>query len=355
MRRTVVGILTAFLMSLAGLVAVQPPANACSEGSSAPCTTVDPQVSNTGYFNIGGTSCGAYISSTSFGGSCASPGSYSCAEPCPPPPTWQEIVNEHGGGVFDPCRTERIADGFRPPPPADDNPDKEWLIQLCMTNYDLGSTDGGDNIQLIIRRVWDKYEQEPWWMEYIWGDVAASQATFPFPVLDFGPQYPEPIVGTPTFFWATFNHLAPDGTIEDVKVPYRVQIGTDANSGKPVYLIANVVKLEIDTGEIDPVTGEEHQRNCYGWYKLEFETGKDSVNSFPEHCAWTYQHSSAAQPQGTYSVTAHATWQVGYLVGKGTFKDARPMSDEGYSVVKTSMEHEIAVKEIQVRDQVFAD
>ncbi|MPZ61105.1 MAG: hypothetical protein GEU93_07385 [Propionibacteriales bacterium] len=361
MTRRLVSALAVIALPFVILVAVPAPAQACGVGSSEPCTTVQAETQNTGYYSIGGTSCSAYVSSTAFGGGCASRGGWECQAPNPAdcvPPTWREIINEHGGiRRFDPCRVDRIPDGFRHPPPLDDDPDKEWLIQFCMDGYDLDDPDGGAKITLQIRRVWEEYEEEPPWMWEIWGDVSEGQGTFPFPLLDFGPQTPDPIVGTPTFFWASFQRLQSDGTPEPVGEPFVVPIGTDFNSGDPVYVIAQLANLRIEPGEISDVTGDPHEINCEREYKHEFVAGENDIETFDDTCSWVYQHSSAGQPDGYYTTTARATWRVGYHIGEIAQGEKppppKPLNGESLSIVTTRMEHEIRVREVQVRDQVF--
>ncbi len=345
-------------IALLGTGSVNPAAADCGLGGS--CSGVHTQAVNTGYFSLGGTSCGAYVSPSGFGGTCAAPGTYSGNFPTPP--TWQEIIKMSPGRTFDPCRHQRIDKGFnKPEPPAD--PKKrakgdEWLIRICMKNYDLGTTDGGDNLELVFDRVWAYYEGEPGWMDYLWGDVAGSQSTFPFPVIGYGP-HAYPVVGTPTFFWATFNELNPDGslnelTTDEVVPQYQVPLGRDTNKGLDVVLNARLVRFNVNTGE------DEGSANCSDvndWTRP-FKTGQDTVEQFAKKtkCQWTYTHSSADQGFGTYTVTARARWQIGwsYVDANGqTTTQMKPLSSEGFSEVTTESRYNIPVGEVQVRGCVL--
>jgi hypothetical protein len=328
-------------------------ADDCADGTtSASCGSTTVHTQNTGYYSIPGTSCGAYVGPGSgvLGGRCAAPGSYRWHGG--PPPTWLEIIEKHvDRSEFDPCRVERLAAGFIPPEPPSDPEQRaggdEWLIRTCMTGYDLGSSDGGDDIEITFDRIWDHYEPEPDWMRLIWGDVASAQSTFPFPLIDYGPS-PYPVVGSPTFFWSEFRRLTADAT-ENVGDTLTVPIGTDAVSGMTMQVEARLESFTIYSGE------ETGQADCWEDFDKRFVIGEDNLAAFAEdsQCRLTYRHSSAAQPDGVYTVRAVARWIVGWK--RGNEPRIKNLSTRGPTLVTTEAVYDLPVQEIQVRDCPVAD
>jgi hypothetical protein len=352
MRRTAFAL--ALVVTVLGLGTQATPAAAddCASGStSADCG--DPQAASggTGYYSIGGTSCGAWVSNAGWGGACASPGSYSGGGG--EPPTWQEIIDSAPGRKFDPCRVDRLAPGFKPPPPPEDEEKlaegDEWLIRICMKGFDLASPYGGDQTELVFERVWGHYEPEPAWMELIWGNVAASQSSFPYAMVDYGPN-PYPVVNSPIFFYVDFQRFTTGGPVSmGSKGRVEVPLGTDASSGETVYLIARATAVDVHTGD-------GGLANCRSLEdrRTRFEVGQDRIEDFAEdtRCKWTYRHSSASEPGETYSVRALTRWIVRYRVGETGPEQV--LSNEGDTFVQTEMRYEIPVQEVQVRDCVVA-
>lgn len=327
-------------------------ADDCDTGGTTGCGDAEAKSGGTGYFPIGGTSCGAWVSTGGWGGTCASPGSYSGN--FPEPPTWQEIIDMSPGRRFDPCRLDKLAPGFSPPPPPTDEKKRakgdEWLIRTCMTGYDLDSTDGGDNIELVFERVWDRYEEEPEWMRLIWGDVENNQSSFPYAMVDYGPN-PYPVVNSPIFFNIDFQYFTADGPQSlGARGHVEVPLGTDAETGQQIYLVAKAKRVDIKPGD-----GATVNCNSEADRRADFEVGEDNIEDFAEttKCQHTYANSSAAQDGETYDVTARARWIVRYRIGEDG--PLRHLSNEGTTFVQTDMSYQIPVQEVQVRDCVVAD
>lgn len=349
-RRMLLAVVMAGSLLVLGPLAAPAAAGDCGLGGTGGCTTAETDSSGTGYYTIPGTSCGAWVSTGGWGGACAAPGSYSGGGD---PPTWEEIIDA-SGDRFDPCRVDKLAPGFNQPPPPVDDAERakgdEWLIRICMDRFDLDSTYGGPNIELQMERVWDYYEPEPPWMDYIWGDVAANQSSFPYAMVDYGPNA-YPVVNSPIFFYVDFQRFTIDGPVSmgssgRIEVP----IGTDAGTGQTIYLVALARGVTIDTGD-----GGLARCNIPEDRANRFEVGEDTIKAFAETtlCKRTYKHSSASQEGATYDVTARSRWEVRYRVGEsGTLTQ---LNDSERTVVQTKMSYEIPVQEVQVRDCVVAD
>lgn len=353
-RRTVLAVVLASAVCLLGATTTTSSSQAADDDCAAGSTGADcgdPQATSrgTGYYSIGGTSCGAWVSTAGWGGACAAPGSYTGAGQ--QPPTWQEIIDSAPGRKFDPCRVDRLAPGFEPPPPPEDDEKRaegeEWLIRICMVDYDLGSPYGGDRTGLVFERVWGIHEPEPAWTDLIWGDVAANQSSFPYAMIDYGPN-PYPVVNSPIFFYVDFQRFTADGPVSmGPRGRVEAPLGTDARSGETVYLLATPIGVRVHTGDggvARCIDVEDRSKR--------FEVGVDSIEEFAEttRCKWTYTHSSASEPGETYSVRALTRWVVRYRIGETG--PLQVLSNDGDTFVQTEMSYEIPVQEVQVRDCV---
>lgn len=350
-RRMLLSLVATASLLLLGPLAAPAAADDCGlGGTGSGCATKETVSTGTGYYTIPGTSCGAWVSTGGWGGACAAPGSYTGGGG--EIPTWREIIRA-SGDRFDPCRLDRLAPGFNQPPPPVDEEERaegdEWLIRICMDNFDLDSTYGGPDIELQMERVWDRYEPEPPWMDYIWGDVAANQSSFPYAMVDYGPN-PYPVVNSPIFFYIDFQRFTTDGPVSmGSRGRIEVPIGIDAGSGQTIYLVAVARGVTIDTGDggVARCNDREDRSN-------RFEVGEDEIKTFARTtgCKWTYEHSSAAQDDDAYDVTARSRWEVRYRVG-----DSGPLTlldNNERTVVQTKMSYQIPVQEVQVRDCVVA-
>ncbi|NEA37241.1 hypothetical protein [Streptomyces sp. SID13031] len=260
--------------------------------------------------SAGNKVCSMYVNAIGFGAFCSSGEAYFPGS-SEPPPTWKVKL---GNNIFIPCRDFEIPKGINlGKAPAG----KTWALRVTITDYDLNTTNGGNNVHLerAIVPLSDEDRQqcpvEPYMAEF-WATFAS---TYPAPALQVMPTY-TPRVNVPAYFSLTRESslvLEDDPEKGDLDSAY-------FDPSHNLTMRGLVSSMIVDPGDGTPPF------TCQigvGMYNESYD-GYD-VNSDPFHqmstCSHKYAKSSASQPDGMYTVKLTITWTVSYWTGQPKWHD----------------------------------
>lgn len=358
-RRRSLGLsLAGLLISIGGLVAVAPAAQACGHVGEADCTgsaagdgTTSSQSSSgtrTATYSSApssgseGQTCSVYANGTGMGSYCVSLGGGDALK---------TLRERFGGQKFQQCRYSDLPPGVEPP--FNENPGQgKYMLRECIANVDFDTYSGGQTKALDISVVFVPEGTDTTILhnditDFLWKRLQ-QDAQLPVPFMVPRPSK-TPIVGVPTFF--TFQWLDPATKKVVRQGPY-----ADKENGGPYLQINNnglVMRAQATRIEIDPRQKDMDQITCAPG--TPYTEGALPAEQPNDACSITFKRSSASARtyatelipkmiKDSYYPTLRVYWKVSYGA------DENHLEELGRPFVM-NLRQSVPVQEVQVPNQ----